>query len=214
MRTLYHFTYSPYSRRTRLALAHKGLDIELREGRDDPARLDEARRLVPFRTIPVLVDGGRAMGDSVAIAHWLDQAYPQAPRLWPGGDDALDALQTVAVVDVALDNVVNLGTRYYALHDSPAWNEVKEEVAGRARSALDALADRVSRLERPTVCKSGWSFADMALYTLVAWFEGLPGRAAGNARITQVLGLGIAVPGALSAWARPHRQREDVRALG
>lgn len=44
MRTLYH------SRRVRLALAHKGLDVELRECRDDPAFAREARALAPFRT--------------------------------------------------------------------------------------------------------------------------------------------------------------------
>src|SRR5580692_1629886 len=56
MRTLYHFRLSPYSRRARLALAHKGLDCELRDARENPALLEEARALVPFRTVPVLVD--------------------------------------------------------------------------------------------------------------------------------------------------------------
>ena len=94
MRTLYHFQYSPFSRRTRLALAHKGLDCELREPRETPAFLEEARKLVPFRTIPVLVDGGQAMGDSTAIVHWLDRAYASGPRLWPTGEDAAEAFQS------------------------------------------------------------------------------------------------------------------------
>jgi glutathione S-transferase len=214
MRTLYHFIHSPFSRRTRLALAHKGLDCELREGRSNPTVLEEARRLAPFRTIPVLVDDGRAMGDSVAISHWLDIAYPDAPRLWPGGDDALPALQAGALVDVALNHVVDVGTRYYPLRESAAWAGVAKEMLGRARLALDALAERTASLGRPTLARSGWSAADMWLYTLVAWFEGMPARAQGNQNITQILTLGITLPSALVDWARLHRERPDVRALG
>src|SRR5580693_7449807 len=112
MRALYHFPSSPFSRRTRLALAHKGLAAELRDARANPAFQEEARKLVAFRTIPVFVDEGRAMGDSTAIVHWLDLAYPQGPRLWPVGEDAEDALQLAALVDVFLNNVIDLGTRY------------------------------------------------------------------------------------------------------
>jgi glutathione S-transferase len=214
MRTLYHFKFSPYSRRTRLALAHKQLDVELRDARENPAFLDEARRLVAYRTIPVLVDDGRVMGDSGAIAHWLDAAYPQAPRLWPGGAEALDALQTVALVDVANDSLTNLGTRYYALHDSPAWGGVKQEISGRAQRALDALGERVAQLSGPTIVKSGWSAADIWLYSITAWFEGVPLRAAGNASLTQILSLGVTLPPALSRWAAQHKGREDVAAMG
>ncbi len=213
MRTLYHFTHSPFSRRTRLALAHKGLEFELRDGRENPAFLEEARGLVPFRTFPVLVDDGRAMGDSVAIVHWLDRAYPDGPRLWPGGDDAITALQTAALVDVALNHVVDVATRYYVLRESSAWAGVKEEMVGRAQRALDALGERAASFG-PTVAQSGWSAADIWLYTLVAWFEGMPARAKGNQNVTQLLSLGVTVPGALSRWAALHKGRADVRALG
>jgi glutathione S-transferase len=214
MRTLYHFVHSPFSRRTRLALAHKGLDCELREGRSAPGVLEEARRLAPFRTIPVLVDEGRAMGDSVAISHWLDLAYPDTPRLWPGGEDSLAALQTAALVDVALNHVIDVGTRYYPLRESAAWAGVTQEMLGRARLALDALAERTASLGRTTVARGGWSAADMWIYTMVAWFEGMPARAQGNQNVTQILTLGITMPPALVAWAKPHRERPDVRALG
>jgi glutathione S-transferase len=214
MRTLYHFRQSPFSRRVRLALAHKGLDCELRDGRENPAYLEEARARVPFRTFPVLVDGEHAMADSTAIAQWLDRAYPSAPRLWP--DDptgAAEALQTAALVDVVLNNVVDLATRYYALHGDPAWDVVKSEMLGRARQAADALAARVASLGRPTLAGSGWSAGDIWLLVMVLWFEGLPGRAAGNKHVAQILTLGFELPAPLARWADTHRTREDVRAL-
>jgi glutathione S-transferase len=213
MRTLYHFPPSPFSRRTRLALAHKGLSCELRDARGTPALLEEARAQVPFRTVPVLVDEGRALGDSTAIVHWLDLAYPQAPRLWPAGPSAAEALQIAALVDVVLNGVIDLGTRYHALRNDAAWEGVKKEVLGRAERAMKALGDRASALGRTTIAEDGWSAADMWQLTLVLWFEGMPERAASNANIRQVMDLGLALPRSLGAWADAHRDREDVKAL-
>jgi glutathione S-transferase len=212
MRTLYHFQFSPFSRRVRLALAHKGLDAELREARENPAWAEEARRLVPVRTIPVLVDEGRAIADSTAIAHWLDRTHPQAPRLWPD-DDAELVFQVHALVDVALGAIVDLGTRYYALRDHPSWPGVKDELLGRAQLAADGLAQRASSLGRATVAHSGWSAADMALLTMTLWCEGWPERAKASQNIAQVITLGFRLPAALSRWADAHRDRPDVKSL-
>jgi glutathione S-transferase len=214
MRTLYHYPYSPFSRRTRLALAHKGLDCELRDPREAPSFVEEVRKRVPFRTIPVLVDGERALGDSTAIVHWLDRAYPNAPRLWPTGEDSADAFQIAALVDIVLNGVIDPGTRYYALRNDPAWPGVKAEIVGRAQTAANALADRASSLGRPTVAKDGWSAADMWLLTLVMWFESMPARMATAANIRQVTEMGFELPRALGTWADAHRGRDDVKGLG
>jgi glutathione S-transferase len=219
MRTLYHFKYSPFSRRTRLALVHKGLDAALREC-SDPAWRHEARTLVPLRTIPVLVDGARALGDSVAITRWLDAAYPGAPRLWPradAGDDADDAhlaLEVAAHVDHALDAIINTGTRYYPLHGDHAWAGVRDEMIARAQLALDALAQRVAGLDRATIAQSGWSAADMWLLTAVVWLRGLPARVESSPNAKQIMQVGgWSVPPALVSWAEAHASRDDVRAL-
>lgn len=215
MRTLYHFRQSPFSRRTRLALAHKGLDVALRDARETPEWLDEARRLVPLKTVPVLVDGEHALGDSNAIAHWLEHAYPDAPRLWPDDPDGVfAAYETTTLVDLALTAATDLGTRYFPFRDHPAWAQVTAEPLARARLALDALAARTSSLGRSTIVRSGWSAADMWLFTAVTWFEGLPARAETSANIVQVLTLGLTLPRALSGWADAHRNRADVVALG
>jgi glutathione S-transferase len=212
MRTLYHFRNSPFSRRTRLALAHKGLECELRDGRENPAFLDEARKLTPMKTLPVLVDGGHALGDSGAIVHCLDRAYASAPRLWPAGDEAHAAFEVAGLVDVALGHLIELGTRYFVLRGDAAWSSVKAEVLGRAQRALDGLAE-VSRGRR-TIAASGWSAADMWLYTAVAWIEVMPQRASASTNIAQILSLGgWSLPSALSAWADDHRGRADVAAL-
>jgi glutathione S-transferase len=213
MRVLYHFRLSPFSRRVRLALAHKGLDVELREARDNPAYREEAGRLVPSRTFPVLVDGEHVLGDSTAIAHYLDRAYPGTPRLWPDGLDAADTLQVAALVDAVLNGIIDLGTRYYALREHAAWPSVKAEMLGRAQSAADGLAARLASFGRPTVARSGWSAADMAILTMTLWVEGWPGRVASSPNIAQVSTLGFRLPEGLSRWTDAHRDRPDVKAL-
>ena len=212
-RLLYHFPMSPFSRRVRLALAHKSLACELRDARADPALLDEARTHTPLRTVPVLVErDGRALGDSNAIAHYLDHAYPDAPPLWPSVD-AHAVLEVATLVDVVLNTLVDVGTRFYAAHASDAWPGIRKEMVGRAQRALDALGDRVGKLAQPTVARSGWCAADMWLFTGATWLEGLPSRAPTNANVAQIVSLGWTLPPALATWVEAHRARADVCAL-
>jgi glutathione S-transferase len=215
-RTLFHFPLSPFSRRARLALAHKGIAVELRDGRADAAALAEAQRLSATKTIPVYVeragDETRVLGDSSAIAHYLEATYRDAPPLFPDKDAALVA-DTCATVDAALNAIVDLGVRYYALREHAAWAGVKGEMIGRAQRALDALGDRVMGLGRPTISRAGWSAADAWLYAGTAWLEGAPARAATSTNIAQILTLGWMLPAALSRWADAHRERADVKAL-
>jgi glutathione S-transferase len=90
---------------------------------------------------------------------------------------------------------------------------VKGELLGRAHTAAEALAQRVSSLGRATVAGSGWSAADMALLTMTIWVEGWPGRVTTSPNIAQVSTLGFQLPAGLSRWADAHRGRADVAAL-
>jgi glutathione S-transferase len=73
--------FSPYCWRAKLALAHKRLDVETVPWRftdkDAIAFSGQAR-------VPVLVDGGRAVSDSWAIALYLEDTYPERPSLFGG----------------------------------------------------------------------------------------------------------------------------------
>jgi glutathione S-transferase len=205
MRILYHFEQSVFSRRTRLALAHKGLDVELRDGRIDEAYIAEARRLFPVGTMPVLVDGARVMGDSTAIAHYLDLAYPDRARLF-----SPDALPITTAVDQAMNTLVELGTRYFALRQDAAWSEILREKMARAQAAIDFVA---SRADRAHLAGDAWSAADIWALTAARWVSGMPARASTSPNVAQILTLGFALPGALVTWAKQHEARPEVRAL-
>jgi glutathione S-transferase len=215
-RRLFVFPTSPFSRRVRLALAHKRLEAEVLDARAEPKQLEEARRISPQRTMPVLEEpDGRVLGDSTAILHYLDRAYPEAPLLWPSrAPDAHTALEVTSLVDLGLNTLVDLGTRYYALRHDPAWPSVKDEMLARVVRAFAALEERAKTRDNRTITDAGWCAADMILYTAVVWIEGWPGRVSASPLVAQLFSLGYALPPGLSRWADPHRARPDVRALG
>src|SRR5579871_4648151 len=73
--------FSPYCWRTRMALAHKGLEAETVPWRftdDDPVVKSCAGR------VPVLVDGDKTVHDSWTIATYLEDTYPDKPSLFDG----------------------------------------------------------------------------------------------------------------------------------
>jgi glutathione S-transferase len=213
VRTLYHFTYSPFSRRVRLALTHKRLECDLREAREGPWR-EQAGRLVAQKTIPVLVDGEVALADSTAITRWLDAKYTAAPRIWPEGDDALVSLEVTALVDTALNNIIDVGTRYYPLREHPSFPAVKAEMLGRAQRALDALALRAEARLGVALARGGWSAADMWLYTAAVWLAGLPERVQTSPNAAQIVALGgWALPEPVRRWADTHHERAEVKSL-
>lgn len=70
---------SPCCWRVRMALAHKGLEVET-----VPWRFTE-KDVIAFSgqgSVPVLVDGETVVHDSWAIAEYLDETYPQRPLLF------------------------------------------------------------------------------------------------------------------------------------
>jgi glutathione S-transferase len=77
--------FSPYCWRTRLALAHKGLAFETRPWRFTDK---EAIAFSGQDKVPVLRDGERVVHDSWAIATYLEEAYPDRPRLFAGSPAA------------------------------------------------------------------------------------------------------------------------------
>lgn len=69
----------PFVWRIKFALAQKGLSYESRKVGflEIPHILDGS-----YKSVPVLIDGGRVLGDSWLIADYLDHAYPDAPALF------------------------------------------------------------------------------------------------------------------------------------
>nr|WP_316861295.1 glutathione S-transferase family protein [uncultured Cohaesibacter sp.] len=73
--------FSPACWRTRMALAHKGLEVET-----IPTLFTEIGEIEGGgqTTVPVLKDGDRVIRDSFDIALYLEETYPDLPSLFQG----------------------------------------------------------------------------------------------------------------------------------
>jgi maleylacetoacetate isomerase len=96
-RTLYGYWRSSAAYRVRIALGLKGLPyepamVDLRINRQSDA---EYLRMNPQGMVPMLVDDGQPLTQSLAIIEYLDEVYPE-PRLIPG-----DAVQRARIRSLA-----------------------------------------------------------------------------------------------------------------
>ncbi|MDE2515471.1 MAG: glutathione S-transferase family protein [Rhodospirillales bacterium] len=176
--------FSPYCWRTRMALAHKGLDVEARPWRFTDK---EAIAFAGARTVPVLADGDRAIADSWAIALYLEEAYPDRPSLFGGAG----AIGPTHLLNAWTDRVMVAGIApliiadiHACLHekDRAYFRESREKrlggslesvMAGREtrveqfRKSLDPL--RVALKDRPFLGGAAPLYADYIPFAALQW---------------------------------------------
>jgi glutathione S-transferase len=138
--------FSPHCWRTRMALAHKGLDCDAR-----PTRFSDIATVARggFKTIPVIDDAGLLVVDSGAIAKDLETRYPDRPSLFGGpGGEALTAfvqnwcagvLHAGLVPMIVLDIFAHLPPE-----DQATFRRTREQRFGR--SLEEVQADRETRV--------------------------------------------------------------------
>jgi glutathione S-transferase len=135
--------FSPYCWRSRMALAHKGLDFE-----SVPWRFTETARLAfaNHDKVPVLVDGDRVVADSFAIAQHLDAAYPDAPSLLHGRPDAYSfiAAWTDSVVSAGLSRMIVSDIVPLLGNEAAYFTESRQKRFGM--KLAEVTADRDARL--------------------------------------------------------------------
>ena len=103
MLKLYHYPISYNSRRVWVALLEKNLEFELVSIDLNGEQLHpEFLELNPFHHIPVLVDNGFRVLESLAILDYLEAKYP-TPALLP--TDA-ETLATVRIVEMVINELI------------------------------------------------------------------------------------------------------------
>src|SRR6202011_5820385 len=138
--------FSPFCWRTKMALAHKGIEVET-----VPGRFTETDKLPQpnGRRVPVIVDGGQVVHDSSAIADHLEIRYPDRPSLF--GGEAGRALTrfvqnwTETVLQPGLVGFVVLDIcRHAAPQDQAYFRQSREERFGTTLE--NVVKDRDQRL--------------------------------------------------------------------
>lgn len=139
--------FSPHCWRTRMALAHKGLEHEAR-----PVRFTEIRTIGDGRckTVPVIEDDGGVIVDSWEIARHLERAYPDRPSLFEsrGGEAATLLIQnwTASTVHVGLIQLILLDIfEHLTPEDQGYFRRSREERFGRKLE--EVVAGREARVD-------------------------------------------------------------------
>jgi glutathione S-transferase len=183
MLTLYDADRCPFAARVRIVLAEKALEYEAVEIDLDhrPAWLYEKN---PLGRVPVLEEDALVLAESLVIAEYLEERYPE-PRLWPV-DPAERALARLVV-----HRFDRFGDAYYAL---------RRGESGAVAAFDAALAELERRLEeRRYLTGRDYGLADIAY---VPWVI----------RARESLGVSLDPYPQLAAWVERLGERPAVAA--
>lgn len=177
--------FSPYCWRIRMALAHKQLDVTT-----IPVRFMEKEKLAfsGQKLVPVIRDGANVVSDSWAIAHYLDEAYPDRPMLFAGAEArALTSfvrnwaqtrlsmpLMRIALMDIY--DVIDAKDRdYFRTSREQRFGKKLEEVMspeeGRAAFNSELAPVRETLKDQPFLNGDAPAFADYCLFGVFMWLR-------------------------------------------
>jgi glutathione S-transferase len=136
--------FSPYCWRTRMALAHKGLDHG-----SIPWRFTEKNAIAPHGSerVPVLLHGGKPVADSWAIANYLEDSFPERPSLFRGeggraGGRLINSWGDIAVVGGIFPLVVADIPAHLGPVDEEYFRRSREARLGRKLEDVAAERDK------------------------------------------------------------------------
>jgi len=192
MLKLYHYPMSPNSRRVWVALLEKGIPFELVSLKLDGDQFQpEFLAMNPCHQIPVLVDDGFCLVESLAILDYLEAKYP-TPALLPSD---LKELAIVRMVEMVTVNEVLTVMRQLFDHKMDI-TELCSHKLDRTTRKLGRLLDLLEGLldDRPYFGGEQLTLADVVAGTVVPWFP--------------ILGFSLDGLPKLNAWSNRLMQRE------
>lgn len=177
--------FSPFCWRTRMALAHKGLEPD----EIVPVGFMEKEKIAfsGQDRVPVLVDRGKTVFDSWRIACYLEEAYPDRPPLFGNSIARGEALFINAWTDRVLlaelspmfakdifDHVRPEDRDYYRQSREKRFGEPLEDVQATREKRLESLHARLDVLrhtleKEPFLCGEHPAYADYIVFGAFQW---------------------------------------------
>lgn len=167
MVTLYHAPISPNSRRVWITLLEKGLEFELVEMKLDGDQLNpDFLGISPFHHIPVLVDDGFNVVESLAILDYLEAKYP-TPAMLP--QDAKDLAIARMVQMVTVNELLPAAMPLFPLMlGLPVADKNKIEQAQEKGSTVLNFFENLLD-DRPYFASQNITLAEVVAGTLIPW---------------------------------------------
>ena len=179
--------FSPYCWRIRMALAHKGLDVECL-----PWHFTEKDK-IKFsgqEKVPVLIDGSNTISDSWEISKYLEKAYPECPSLKLDNGEVLfikfwteTVLHPEILQLLVLDIYNNLSTQdqsYFRDSREKRFGKTLEQVAENRQERLPRIRKLLTPL-RSTLSKQEYlsgetpGFSDYIVFGAFQWARCMSG---------------------------------------
>jgi glutathione S-transferase len=158
---LYDSAFSPFARKVRMVLEHKGLNFEAVDGllRSSHAALKAVNGRVE---VPALVDGDIVVVNSADIVAYLDHRYPAQP-LYPDDPAArVHARAWERTADAFVDPIL-VDISYWKWAERP--DNMPDGLLAAARTDLRLVYDALDKeLARRQFVSGPFSIADIALF--------------------------------------------------
>lgn len=158
---LYDNAFSPFARKVRLVLDHKGLEYETLNGlaKKNHAELKSKNSRVE---VPALMDQGHTISNSEHIIAYLEHAYPDKPVYLDNPVIRAKALAWERCADTVIDPIL-VNISYWTWAERP--DEMPDGLFEKAAADLNILYDRMNEaLEGQDYFCGTLSIADLALF--------------------------------------------------
>ncbi len=175
--------FSPYCWPIRMALAHKGLDVEI-----IPWRFIDKAAIAPSgqTKVPVLVHGDKWLFESWDIANYLEQNFPDRPTLFGGAQGialskfycnlaSVIASQAIRLVLVDIyDHLTETDKPYFRESREQRFGMTLEQVVAERDSNLQTFRDgllslRMTLKTQPFFGGDQPLYADYAVFGVFQW---------------------------------------------
>jgi glutathione S-transferase len=168
MLKLYHYSMSPNSRRVWVALLEKGIPFELVNLKLDGDQFHpEFLAMNPCHQIPVLIDDGFCLVESLAILDYLEAKYP-TPSLLPSTPEDLATVRMVQMLTV--NEILPIMRLFFDQHMGIA--EANTHKLERTKRKLERMLEFLEQMlgARPYFGGENISLAEIVAGTVITWF--------------------------------------------
>jgi len=181
---------SPFCWRTKYALAHKGLPFETQ-----PVAMTDIPAIAggELKTVPILQDGDKVVGDSWAIVDYLDKAYPDRPAIFSSPEERglcrfLEAWTFSGIIQqltrIYLKDIHDLvlekdRAHFRATREARLGCTLEEAVAGReariveARASFEPVRVTLTYQGQPFLSGDRPGYADYIMGGYLLWIDGV-----------------------------------------
>ncbi|KAK7098824.1 uncharacterized protein [Littorina saxatilis] len=161
---LFSTWYCPFGQRSWIALLEKGVDFEIVET-DPYNKTSEFLAISPRGLVPTLVHNGKSVYESFVINEYIEEAWPQQPKLMPS--DPYDRAQARIWVDFIGKKIV---PQFYHVLQSQEKGHQKE-AKDRFLDGLRVFTSAMSSTEVPYFFGKDFGLVDIAFIPFALRFN-------------------------------------------